>query len=104
MVQVDGHPIAVSVRGSAAWAARGRHAASAGGSSGPQRVAAPMPGKIVKILVKAGDRVAPRQGLIVVEAMKMENELRSRTAGIVAEVRVSEGASVEAGAILIVVE
>jgi biotin carboxyl carrier protein len=72
--------------------------------TGPQKVAAPMPGKIVKVLVKAGDRVEPRQGLVVVEAMKMENELRSRAAGTVTEVRAIEGSSVEAGAILIVVE
>jgi biotin carboxyl carrier protein len=69
---------------------------------GPQRVTAPMPGKIVKLLVKPGDKVQPRQGLVVVEAMKMENELRARAAGTVSEVRVAEGASVEAGAILVI--
>jgi biotin carboxyl carrier protein len=61
-----------------------------------------MPGKIVKLLVKPGDKVQPRQGLVVVEAMKMENELRARAAGTVSEVRVAEGASVEAGAILVI--
>jgi biotin carboxyl carrier protein len=63
-----------------------------------------MPGKIVKVLVKPGDSVQPRQGIVVVEAMKMENELRSQKTGTVSEVRVKEGASVEAGAILVVVE
>jgi biotin carboxyl carrier protein len=63
-----------------------------------------MPGKIVRILVKPGDSVLARQGLVVVEAMKMENELRAPKAGTVAEVRVTEGASVEAGAVLVVVE
>jgi biotin carboxyl carrier protein len=63
-----------------------------------------MPGKIVKVLVKTGDTVAARQGVVVVEAMKMENELRAPRAGIVAQVNVTEGASVEAGAILIVID
>jgi biotin carboxyl carrier protein len=63
-----------------------------------------MPGKIVKVLVKPGDSVDARQGLVIVEAMKMENELRSQKAGTVSEVRVKEGASVEAGTILVVVE
>jgi biotin carboxyl carrier protein len=63
-----------------------------------------MPGKIVKLLVKPGDRVEPRQGLVVVEAMKMENELRASAAGTVAEVRAIEGTTVEAGAILVILE
>ena len=63
-----------------------------------------MPGKIVKVLVKPGDAVEARQGVVIVEAMKMENELRSPKAGTVSEVRVAEGASVEAGAILVIVE
>jgi biotin carboxyl carrier protein len=63
-----------------------------------------MPGKIVKVLVKPGEGVTARQGLVIVEAMKMENELRSPKAGTISEVRVEEGASVEAGAILVIVE
>jgi biotin carboxyl carrier protein len=100
VVHVDGTPVEVELA-RPTWARRGE---AAHDQSGPQRVAAPMPGKIVKVLVKAGDRVEPRQGLVVVEAMKMENELRSRAAGTVTEVRAIEGSSVEAGAILIVVE
>ena len=71
---------------------------------GPQPIVAPMPGRILKVLVKTGDAVAARQGLVVVEAMKMENELRSPKAGTVAEVRVTEGMSVEANAVLVVVD
>jgi biotin carboxyl carrier protein len=63
-----------------------------------------MPGKIVKVLVKPGDDVAARQGLVVVEAMKMENELRSPKDGRVSEVLVTEGVLVEAGRVLVVVE
>jgi len=73
-------------------------------SSGPYRVVAPMPGRIAKVLVKVGDAVAARQGLVVVEAMKMENELRSPRAGMVVEVRAIEGARVESQALLVVVE
>lgn len=71
---------------------------------GPQTVSAPMPGKVVKVLVAPGAEVQEGQGLVVVEAMKMENELVSPKAGVVKEVHVQEGASVESGAKLIVVE
>ena len=73
-------------------------------STGAYRVMAPMPGRVVRVLVKPGDEVAPRQGLVVVEAMKMENELSSPRAGIVREVAVAEGASVEAGRLLAVID
>ncbi len=72
--------------------------------AGPQRVTAPMPGKIVKVLVRPGDPVKARQGLVVVEAMKMENELRAARDGRVKDVHVTEGALVEAGRLLVVVE
>jgi biotin carboxyl carrier protein len=83
---------------------RPRAGAPAGAGEGAQRVLAPMPGRVVRVLVKNGDEVALRQGLIVVEAMKMENELGSPKAGRVKEIAVSEGASVEAGRLLVVVE
>jgi biotin carboxyl carrier protein len=73
-------------------------------ASGSQQVVAPMPGRVARVLVKAGDTVAARQGLVVVEAMKMENELRSPRAGTVSEVRVIAGALVEANAVLVVIE
>jgi biotin carboxyl carrier protein len=72
--------------------------------SGPVNVAAPMPGRIVKVLVKEGDAVVARQGVVVVEAMKMENEVRAPRAGTVKEVRVTQGALVEARTVLIVIE
>ncbi len=70
----------------------------------PYTVVAPMPGRVVKVLVKAGDAVAARQGLVVVEAMKMENELRAARAGTVRAVRVAEGSLVEAHTVLVVIE
>ena len=63
-----------------------------------------MPGRVVRVLVKPGDNVAARQGLVVVEAMKMENELTAPRAGRVKEVAVAEGQSVEAGRLLVIVE
>lgn len=87
-----------------------RRAAGVGGRSGgaaaadgPQRLCAPMPGKVVRVLVKPGDQVTLRQGVVVVEAMKMENELRAGRAGVVREVSVVEGASVDAGTLLVVI-
>lgn len=80
--------------------------ARAGGaeSHGRQSIAAPMPGKVVRLLVAKGDAVEAGQGLIVVEAMKMQNEMKSSKAGKVVEVKTSDGATVAAGEILVVIE
>ena len=75
-----------------------------GGGTGEQRIAAPMPGRIVRVLVRPGDEVTGRQGLVVVEAMKMENELTAPREGRVREVLVAAGDSVEAGRVLVVLE
>jgi biotin carboxyl carrier protein len=72
--------------------------------SGPQTVTAEMPGKVVKVNVAVGAEVRERQGIVVVEAMKMENEIPSPIDGIVKEIAVAEGQTVEAGATLFVVE
>ena len=71
--------------------------------SGPQRIVSPMAGKIVRVLVKSGEAVRARQPLVVVEAMKMENELRALRDGTVTEIHAREGTSVDAGVLLIVV-
>ncbi len=70
---------------------------------GPARLTAPMPGRVVRVLVEKGEAVARGQGLVVIEAMKMENELVSPRAGRVLEVAVREGQAVEAGALLALV-
>ena len=102
IVHVNGEPVPVTViEPRPAFRRRGHDAA---GDAGPKSVVAPMPGRIVKVLVKPGDAVNARQGVVVVEAMKMENELRAPKAGTVREVRVSEGASVEAHSVLVVIE
>ena len=72
--------------------------------SGPARVAAPMPGRLVRVLVELGEEVSAGQGLVVVEAMKMENELCAPRSGRVTEIAVQEGQAVVAGALLAVVE
>ncbi|HYE88932.1 MAG TPA: biotin/lipoyl-containing protein [Vicinamibacterales bacterium] len=102
-VHLDGLTIPVEIRPAGSFG-RQKKAGAGGQGSGPQRVAAPMPGKVVRLLVKAGDEVKARQGLVVVEAMKMENELRAARDGRVRDVSVREGQSVEAGTVLLVVE
>jgi biotin carboxyl carrier protein len=72
--------------------------------SGEHRVTAPMPGRVLRVLVQPGDAVTVRQGLVVVEAMKMENELTAPRDGRVRDVHVAAGASVEAGRVLVVLE
>jgi biotin carboxyl carrier protein len=73
-------------------------------ASGPRAVKAPMPGRVVRVLVNEGDEVAEQQGLIVIEAMKMQNELKAPRAGRIAKVAVAVDATVDAGAVLVVVE
>jgi biotin carboxyl carrier protein len=81
----------------------GRGTAARPEASGPARLWAPMPGRIVRVLTEVGKIVEAGQGLVVVEAMKMENELRAPRGGKVVELRVGEGQAVEAGALLVVV-
>ena len=83
---------------------RGGGAEGAAGAAGEQRVVAPMPGKIIRVLVAPGAEVSARQPLLVMEAMKMECELTAPKAGRVKEIAVEVGASVEAGRMLAVVE
>ena len=78
--------------------------AAAAGPAGPAPVVAPMPGLIVRVNVAPGDRVQAGQGLVVMEAMKMENELRTPAAGTVKAVLVEAGAAVEKGARLVELE
>ncbi len=109
--------VAVTERGAGQWLLQfpagsitaivdGRSGAprAAAGSSGAHRVTAPMPGRVVRVLVQVGDQVTARQGLIVIEAMKMENELTAPRGGRVREVTAAPGAAVEAGRVLVVIE
>jgi biotin carboxyl carrier protein len=74
------------------------------GRDGIAEIRAPMPGKIVKVLVTEGAEVEPNQGLLVMEAMKMQNEIKSPKKGLVLKLGAAEGAAVNSGELLVVVE
>jgi biotin carboxyl carrier protein len=80
------------------------HRAESGTTEGAKKIVAPMPGKVVRVLVKEGMEVQAGQGVVVVEAMKMQNELKSPKQGIVRKAQVVEGANVNAGDVLMIVE
>ena len=98
-VRVGTTHVAVALNGR-----RRRHDDAGPAGEGPQRIVAPMPGKIIRVGVKPGERVLARQTIVVIEAMKMENELKARRDGTVAELHAQEGASVDAGALLVVIQ
>ena len=79
-------------------------AARAGTEGGPQTIKAQMPGKVIEVLAAPGDEVAAEQGLLVVEAMKMQNEIRAPRAGRIVSINVAPGDSVETGRALAVLE
>jgi biotin carboxyl carrier protein len=84
-------------------ALRSRRARSAS-AAGPRAIKAPMPGKVVRVLAPAGTRVESGQGVLVIEAMKMQNELKSPKDGTVRQLLATEGAAVNAGDVLAVIE
>ena len=100
VVHVGGRAVSVTV---VAPGRRRSASDSTATTSGPVSIVAPMPGRVVKVLVAPGDTVTARQGLVVIEAMKMENELRAPRDGTVAEVRAREGAPVDANVVLVVI-
>lgn len=71
---------------------------------GRVNVTAPMPGRVIRVLVQAGEEVAAGQGLVVVEAMKMQNEMKTPRAGAVIEVKAAAGDTVSAGQALVIIE
>ncbi|HSM84491.1 MAG TPA: biotin/lipoyl-containing protein [Candidatus Limnocylindrales bacterium] len=100
-VVVGHHRFAAAVRDPRSLRSRRGPEAAA---HGPRKITAPMPGKVVRILAPAGTPVEPGQAVVVIEAMKMQNELKSPKKGIVRKLNVSEGAAVEAGQALAEVE
>jgi acetyl/propionyl-CoA carboxylase alpha subunit len=100
VVLIDGHRFEMEIRDPRRWS----RAAGAAGIEGRSQVAALMPGKVVRLLVSAGDTVAAGQGLLVVEAMKMQNEMKAPRAGRVVSLAAREGATVAAGEVLAVIE
>ncbi len=100
LVEIGGRGFEVTVRDprEAAATRNGR------GVDGQQQVASPMPGKVVRVLVEEGAQVEAGQGLVVVEAMKMQNEMKASKAGKVIAVLARAGASVTAGEVLVTLE
>jgi biotin carboxyl carrier protein len=101
-LEVDGRRWSVAALDPLRAALRAQRSAAGRGAT-PFRLTAPMPGLIVKVEVKPGDRVRRGQGLVIMEAMKMENELRSEVDGVVASVHAEPRRAVERGECLVVV-
>ncbi len=99
-VDVNGESAIVSLRDPRALT----RSSSKGAQGGRQSITAPMPGKIVRVLVAVGETVEAGQGMVVVEAMKMQNEMKAPRAGSIVQVKAVAGATVSAGDILIVLE
>ena len=99
-LSLDGRRFAAEALDERTRAIRDLSAASAA-AAGPAPLVAPMPGLVVRVSVQVGDEVAAGQGLVVMEAMKMENELRAPSAGTVKAVHTAPGSPVEKGAVLV---
>jgi biotin carboxyl carrier protein len=102
LVQVGGESYRLGVEEEFRARLRGRVGATS--RRGEHIVRAPMPGRVVSVLVGPGDRVEAGAGLIIIEAMKMENELRAVATGEVKEIRVADGDAVSTGQVLLVIE
>ena len=99
-VLVNGRPLAAEIFNPREL--RWRQSGPAGG--GRQEISAPMPGKVVRVMVAVGDIVSAGQGIVVVEAMKMQNEMKSPRDGRVAAIKAAPNESVNAGAVLALIE
>jgi len=99
-ITVGGHEYAARIHDPRQWR---RNRGATAEAEGRQNVIAPMPGKVVRVLVRAGEAVEAGKGVVVVEAMKMQNEVRSPKSGKVERVLISEGQTVAAGEVLAIV-
>src|ERR1700690_2046008 len=98
---IRGNRYEVSVEDPRSWRGRSRAAQD---EAGPQKLTASMPGKVVRVLAREGDSIVPGQGIAVVEAMKMQNEIRSPRAGVLKKMLAHEGMKVNAGELLAIVD
>ena len=101
VVEVGGETYSIQVEEQTRYIIRTR--GGTGGADAGQTLKAPLPGKVTHVAVQAGDTVVPGQPLVVIEAMKMENELKASAAGTVREVRVTAGQAVNGGDVLVVI-
>ena len=92
-VRVNGVPVSVDTSDPRQWSPQ----AARGAAAGSAQVKSPMPGKVIEVLVVVGQEITAGQGVVVVEAMKMQNEMKSPRAGTVTGIYVAEGATVAAG-------
>lgn len=99
-VSIAGHTFSVEILDPRRW----RRAGASSRGEGRQNIAAPMPGKVVRVLVAEGDQVEAGQGLVVVEAMKMQNEIKATRSGRVVALTAAAGSTVNAGDILVAIE
>src|SRR6266567_7505558 len=100
-VSIGGTRYEVSIADPRSWRGRTRAAQD---EAGPQKLVASMPGKVVRVLAHEGDNIVSGQGIAVVEAMKMQNEIRSPRAGVLKKLLAHEGMKVNAGEVLAIVE
>jgi biotin carboxyl carrier protein len=101
LVAIDGVRYSVELRDPRAWRTR---KSRAGAGDGPRKIVAPMPGKVVRVIAPVGTEVEQGAGVVVIEAMKMQNELKSPKKGKVVKISATEGAAVNAGDVLAVIE
>lgn len=99
-VQIDGREFPIAISDPRQWRGHRNQIAAA---EGHQQIVSSMPGKVVRVMVRAGDAVEAGQGLLVVEAMKMQNEIKSPKAGKIERIAAQEGQTVNAGEVLAVI-
>ena len=100
-VQVEGHSFPYRIEDPRSLSSRRARSAVSGGA---QLIKAPMPGRVVRLMVERGDAVEAHQAIVVVEAMKMQNEIKASRPGTVTEVSVAANATVAAGEVLAVIQ
>ncbi|MEO8596792.1 MAG: biotin/lipoyl-containing protein [Candidatus Solibacter sp.] len=100
VVSVEGHRFEIEARDPRRWSRK----AAAAGMGAVQSIVSPMPGKVIRVLAAPGDQVAAGQDIVIVEAMKMQNELKAARAGKVLTVPAREGHTVSAGELLATLE
>jgi len=101
VVLVGDHSYQVQLTDPRSWRSRHR---DGGGGEGPQKLTASMPGKVARVLAKAGAKVQAGEGVLVIEAMKMQNEIRAPREGTIASIQVKEGQAVNAGEVVAIID
>ena len=104
VVQIAGHTYRLETDRGAAGGSRRSGSAAGGTAGGRSEVRTPMPGKVVRVLREEGEQVAAGDGVLVFEAMKMQNEIRAPASGVIANMRAARGTPMEGGELLFVVE